>query len=142
MSNFAIIYWSGTGNTEAIAEILKHEISKANHNAVITPVSKASIEMVDNCDVLVLGCPAMGSEELEDSEMQPFVESIKPLINGKKIALFGSYDWGDGEWIRIWHLDMVEAKAKVFNEDLFVKGYPDEEKQDLCVNFALKLCNF
>ena len=98
-----IIFWSGTGNTEAMAEAIYNGSEKSKNSKLLT-VDKATIDDVKEADVLFLGCPSMGVEELEESEMEPFMESISKDILGKKIVLFGSYGWGDGEWMQNWEL--------------------------------------
>ena len=95
----SIVYWSGTGNTEAMAEAALEGAKNAGAEVQLLPVATAD-ESVLQSDILLLGCPAMGSEELEESEFEPFFSSIEGKLAGKKVGLFGSYDWGDGEWMR------------------------------------------
>ena len=102
-----VVYWSGTGNTETMAEAVAEGAKNAGAEVAVINVSDADSSVLD-ADVLILGCPAMGSEELEESEFEPFFTSIEGKIAGKRIGLFGSYDWGDGEWMRTWQ-DRVSA---------------------------------
>ena len=95
-----IVYWSGTGNTEAMAQAVYEGAKEAGGDVKLCNV--AQVGDISEYDVLLLGCPAMGAEELESEEFEPFFSSIEGNINGKKIGLFGSYDWGDGEWMRTW----------------------------------------
>ncbi len=103
-----VIYWSGTGNTEAIANKIAQDLGV---NALT--LSQTSVDEVAACDVIVFGCPAMGAEELEDSEVRPFFDELKDKLSGKTIALFGSYGWGDGEWLRLWKDECEQAGANV-----------------------------
>ena len=99
MSKAAVIYWSGTGNTEAMAKAVQ---KGAGVGAELFSVSDFDAARAGEYDAFALGCPAMGSESLEDSEFEPVFEAIKDKLAGKKVALFGSYGWGDGEWMRNW----------------------------------------
>ncbi len=105
----AVIYWSGTGNTEAMAKAVAEG---AGAEAVSVSDFKGDIASLN---AVALGCPAMGDEELEDSEFEPFFTGIEGSISGKKIALFGSYDWGDGQWMRTWEDRVKAAGAELVN---------------------------
>ena len=106
MNKLAVIYWSGTGNTQAMAEAVA-EGAKAT-GADVSLLTCAEVNDISVFDAVALGCPAMGAEELEDSEFLPMLESIEPALPGKKVALFGSYGWGDGEWMRTWEARCAE----------------------------------
>lgn len=112
-----VIYWSGTGNTESIANLIASDIS-----ADIKSVSEINVKEALEYDVIVLGCPAMGAEELEDMEFKPFYEELIPQVEGQKIFLFGSYDWGDGEWMRNWSSDVRNNGVELAGEGLIVNG--------------------
>ena len=127
-----IIYWSGTGNTEAMANFIKEGAEGAGATVTLKNVSDASVSDV-NCDVLVLGCPSMGAEVLEESEFDPFVSSIEGSVNGKKLALFGSYGWGDGGWMREWDERMKNAGAVLAAESLIVNAAPEGQE---CKDFG------
>ena len=99
MSKLAIIYWSGTGNTEAMAEAVK---AAAGADASLFNCADFDAASAASYEAFALGCPAMGSEELEDGEFQPLFTSITPALSGKKVGLFGSYGWGSGEWMETW----------------------------------------
>ena len=121
-----IIFWSGTGNTESMAEAI-FEGSKKNGKSKLLTVDKATIEDVKEADILFLGCPSMGVEELEESEMEPFMESISNDIKNKKIVLFGSYGWGDGEWMQNWE-ERIRSCGGILLEDSFIcNEVPDDE---------------
>lgn len=120
-----VVYWSGTGNTETMAEAVAEGAKNAGAEVAVIGVSDADSSVLD-ADALVLGCPAMGAEELEESEFEPFFTSIEGKIAGKRIGLFGSYDWGDGEWMRTWQ-DRVSADGAVLIADgVIANNTPDE----------------
>lgn len=121
-----IIFWSGTGNTEYMAEAV-FEGSKKSGNSKLLTVDKATLEDVKEADILFLGCPSMGVEELEESEMEPFMQSISGDISGKKIILFGSYGWGDGEWMQDWEQRIKNCGALIVEESVICNESPDEE---------------
>lgn len=123
----SIVYWSGTGNTETMAEAMAEGITEAGLQARLIPVGEADPDLLAKTTAFALGCPSMGAEELEESEMEPFVQSIEGKIAGKKIVLFGSYGWGDGEWMRNWEKRMKDAGAELINgAGIIVNEAPDE----------------
>jgi flavodoxin, short chain len=139
MKNIVIIYWSGTGNTEAMANGIAEGAKLEDVEVKLLNVSNASVEDVINADVVALGCPSMGAEELEESEMEPFVDLISQAINNKKLVLFGSYGWGDGEWMRNWQDRMESCGAKLIQDDLIINNEPDDEGLELCKKLGEKL---
>ncbi|WP_028328931.1 flavodoxin [Brachyspira alvinipulli] len=132
----AIIYWSGTGNTEIMAQNVKKGVENAGGNADIFSVSGFDSSSIDNYSKLALGCPAMGDEVLEESEFQPFYDSIRGNLSGKKVALFGSYDWGDGEWMRSWQDDVNSAGASLVKDGLIANLTPDDSIVNECVGLG------
>lgn len=113
MSKVDVIFWSQSGNTQAMAEAIGKGITDAGKEANVVFVSSASVDDVKNAKAFAMGCPAMGAEVLEESEMEPFVQDVESFVNGKTIALFGSYGWGDGQWMRDWEDRMTAAGATV-----------------------------
>ena len=132
----AIIYWSGTGNTETMAQNVKKGVENAGGNAELFSVSSFDTGNINNYSKLALGCPAMGDEVLEESEFQPFYDSIKSSLSDKKVALFGSYDWGDGEWMRTWQEDVSSLGASLVKDGLIVNLSPDDNAINECVNLG------
>ena len=112
-----IVFWSGTGNTEDIANKIKNDL-----NCDMFNVSEANVDDILKYDTIILGCPAMGAEELEDSEFRPFFDSLIASAGSKNIALFGSYGWGDGEWMRNWCDEVKGYGCNLLNEGLIVNG--------------------
>ena len=113
MKTILIIYWSQTGNTEAMAHAIAQGIEEEGNQAKLLEVSEAEPEILKKANVFALGCPAMGGEVLEEDEMEPFVTKSEPFVSGKVIGLFGSYGWGDGQWMRDWEARMAAAGAKI-----------------------------
>lgn len=101
MSKVSVVYWSGTGNTEAMANAVAEGVSENGGIANLYCISDFNSSMIEDFDAIAFGCPAMGGEVLEEEEFEPMFNSCEPKLKGKKIALFGSYGWGDGEWIEI-----------------------------------------
>jgi len=131
-----IIYWSGTGNTEAMAYFIAEGAKSSGSEVEIKAVSSAAVEDVSNNDVIILGCPSMGAEVLEESEFEPYMTSIENEISGKKIALFGSYGWGDGEWMRDWAGRIKNAGGILAAESLIVNETPNSDDEENCKEFG------
>ncbi len=132
MSKIAVVYWSGTGNTAAMAVAVADGAKEKGAEAVILPSSDFDVSMVDQYDAIAFGCPAMGAEVLEEGEFDPMFESCKPALNGKKIALFGSYGWGDGEWMRIWEDDCRAIGANLACDPVICNEAPDDTAIEEC----------
>ncbi|MCD8011099.1 MAG: flavodoxin [Lachnospiraceae bacterium] len=113
MSAIKIVYWSQTGNTQNLAEAVAEGVQNAGGEAEAVEVGSLSADELKDDAVFALGCPAMGDEELDDGEMEPFVSELEGAVSGKKIALFGSYGWGDGQWMRDWTERMKNAGAEI-----------------------------
>lgn len=126
-----IVYWSATGNTEAMAYAAEEGAKGAGAQVDLIPVSAADASVLD-CDVLLLGCPAMGAEELEEGEFEPFFSSIEGSLSGKKLGLFGSYDWGDGEWMRTWQDRATADGAVLIADGVIANLTPDDEALAAC----------
>jgi flavodoxin short chain len=139
MKEIVVIYWSGTGNTEMMAEAIGEGAKSGDANVKVVGVDKASVEDVTNAEVIALGCPSMGDEELEESEMEPFVDSIKDAVKGKKVALFGSYGWGSGEWMEDWQERMKGYGAELVGDGLIINETPDEDGLETCKDLGKKL---
>lgn len=131
MSKIAVVYWSGTGNTEAMAEEVANGAKAAGAEVESFTTDDFAADKMNDYDAVAFGCPAMGDEVLEEDEFEPLFEDCKAKLSGKKIALFGSYGWGDGEWMRNWVEQMEGAGATVVGgEDAICQEAPDEDAQD------------
>jgi flavodoxin short chain len=140
MKKILIVYWSGTGNTEAMAQSVAKGVTDAGGEAVLTPVSKASAAQVKETEALAFGCPAMGDEILEEGEMEPFIASLGSAeLGGKPLGLFGSFDWGDGLWMRSWVTRMKDLGAKVDGEGIITQLEPTEESLVKCYELGRRL---
>lgn len=140
MSKISVVYWSQSGNTQTMAEAIGKGIAEGGKDAEVVDVSSVSIEELKNESVFALGCPAMGAEVLEEGEMEPFVTEVEGFAAGKTIALFGSYGWGDGQWMRDWTDRMNAAGAKVVNgEGLMCHEAPDDAGLIKCENLGKQL---
>ena len=134
MNKAAVIYWSGTGNTQAMAEAVAQG---AGGEARLFTVSEISAADAAAYGALALGCPAMGDEVLEENEFEPFFTELEGSLKGKKVALFGSYGWGDGQWMRDWKARADGANAVVYqDEGLILNEAPDEEGLAQCRAFG------
>ncbi len=132
MKEVYVIYWSSTGNTQAMAEAVGEGIREAGGTANVMEVAEADANVLKKADCFALGASAMGAEEL-DGEMDAFVSEVEGFANGKTIGLFGSYDWGDGEWMRTWVSRMEEAGATVVNgEGTIANLAPDDDAVAAC----------
>ena len=133
MSKLAVIYWSGTGNTEAMAQAVVEGAREAGADASLFSVDQISAADAAGYDRLALGCPAMGAEVLEEGEFEPFFEALSASLSGKRVALFGSYGWGDGQWMRDWY-DRAAAAGAVLqgSEGLICNETPDEDALASC----------
>ena len=135
-----VVYWSQSGNTQAMAEAVGARITAAGKEAAVVDVSSVSTDELKNAKAFALGCPAMGAEVLEEGEMEPFVTEVEGFAAGKTIGLFGSYGWGDGQWMRDWVDRMSSAGANVLNgEGVICKEAPDDEAVAACTDLGKQL---
>ncbi len=133
MSKVAIIFWSGTGNTEMMANAIADGAKEAGAEVSLLPVSATSADQAAGFDRLALGCPAMGAEVLEEMEFEPFFTELESKLSGKRVALFGSFGWGDGQWMRDWYSRTDEAGAvMVGDEGLTAHELPTSDVLDRC----------
>lgn len=140
MDKIYVVYWSQSGNTQAMAEAIGKGVTDTGKEATVVYVGDASIEELKNAKCFALGCPAMGAEVLEESEMDPFVSEVEGFASGKTIALFGSYGWGDGQWMRDWEERMSGSGATILNgEGLICHETPDEEVIAECETLGKQL---
>ena len=142
MSKIAVVYWSGTGNTEAMANAVAEGAKAAGAEAEVLTCAEFDAGRIEEYDAIAFGCPAMGSEQLEEDEFEPMFSSCKPALKGKKIALFGSYGWGDGQWMRDWQARTEGAGASLYDQGLMVHETPDEEGLARCRSLGAGLAAF
>ena len=140
MSKIAVVFWSGTGNTEQMAYAVMEEIKEKAAEAALFAASEFGASMVKQYDAIAFGCPAMGAEVLEETEFQPMWDACEGALGGKKVALFGSYGWGDGEWMRSWEDACGSAGAVLACESVICNEAPDEEALEACRALGGALC--
>lgn len=136
MKKVAIIYWSGTGNTEMMANAIFEGSKNAGADASLFTASEFTGKSVNDYDAVILGCPSMGAEVLEETEFQPMFDEIKGSLGGKTVGLFGSYGWGDGEWMRNWEEEVNGLGADMPQGYLMVNETPDDSQLDECRAFG------
>lgn len=130
MNKVAIVFWSATGNTEMMANCIAQGAGAA---AEMVPCAEMTAEKMAQYDVVAFGCPAMGAEQLEEGEFEPMFAALESALSDKKIALFGSYGWGDGQWMRDWVERAQNDGAVLFQaEGLICNETPDEDGQAAC----------
>ncbi|VEU80359.1 flavodoxin [Haploplasma axanthum] len=142
MEKAVIVYWSGTGNTEIMADKIKEGLEESGYETNMLQVYEASVEAVLEYDKIAFGCPSMGIEELEEEEFEPFFEEIETQLTDKKIALFGSYGWGDGEWMEAWEERVANTGAILFEKGLIINSTPSTEEEDSCLEFGKRFAEF
>ena len=140
MKKTAVVFWSGTGNTESMANAVLEGMKAAGAEAELFTSEQADSAKLAGFDAIAFGCPAMGAEELEESEFEPFFAGVEGKLSGKTIALFGSYGWGDGEWMRSWAERAKAAGAEIIDgEGLIANETPDDEALENCRALGEKL---
>ena len=132
MSKVAVVYWSGTGNTEAMAKAVEEGIKEAGAEATVLTSAEFDASKVADFDAIAFGCPAMGAEVLEEEEFDPMFTSVESSLKDKKIALFGSYGWGDGEWMRNWEDRCKAAGAVLACDSVMANNDPDDSAVAEC----------
>ncbi len=132
MSKVAVVYWSGTGNTEAMAAYVAEGIRGAGAEADLYLAAEFSAAKAGEYERIAFGCPSMGAEQLEEGEFQPMFDEVSPVLKGKTIVLFGSYGWGDGEWMRTWESDCMTLGCKMAADPVIANNAPDEEAAGAC----------
>lgn len=133
MKKIAIVYWSGTGNTEKMALCVAEGVKAAGGEACLMGPEEFSADRFAEFDAVAFGCPAMGAEVLEEDTFEPMFAELEHALSGKKIALFGSYGWGDGQWMRDWCARSQDAGADLYDDEgLMINENPSEEGQETC----------
>ena len=132
MAQISVVYWSGTGNTAQMAELVAEGIREAGKEASVLSVDLVSADALKEEKAFALGCPSMGAEQLEESVMEPFMCELDGAISGKKIGLFGSYGWGDGEWMRDWEERCSQDGASLASDSVICDEAPDDEALSAC----------
>ena len=127
MSKVAVVYWSGTGNTEKMAAAVAKGAEEAGAEVALFQATEFQASMMDEFQAIAFGCPSMGAEELEEEEFKPMFDACKSKLSGKTIALFGSYGWGDDEWMRTWEEDCKGDGAVLACDSVICNEAPDAD---------------
>lgn len=139
MSKIAVVYWSGTGNTEAMANAVAEGAKNAGADVTLYTADAFPASLVEDFDAIAFGCPSMGAEQLEDSEFEPMFIDCESKLGGKKIALFGSYGWGDGEWMRTWEDTCRNDGAILVCASVICQETPDDDAEADCRSLGAAL---
>ena len=139
MKKTAVVFWSGTGNTESMANAVLEGMKAAGAEAELFTSEQADAAKLALFDAIAFGCPAMGAEELEETEFAPMFDAVKGSLSGKDAALFGSYGWGDGEWMRNWEETCLGDGAVFAGDSVICNEAPDDEADAACIALGKKL---
>ncbi len=139
MRKIAVVYWSGTGNTEDMAKAVLEGVQSAGGEGTLFQAADFDAVKIGDFDAVAFGCPSMGDEQLEEGEFEPMFQSCTPKLSGKPIALFGSYGWGDGEWMRNWEASCQDLGAKLVCPSVICNEAPDDEAVAACQNLGKSL---
>ncbi|WP_026510225.1 MULTISPECIES: flavodoxin [unclassified Butyrivibrio] len=140
MSKVKVIFWSGSGNTQAMADAVADGIRSAGGEAEVATFGSITPSDAANESVIAFGCPAMGAEVLEESTVEPFIADYETKCSGKKVALFGSYGWGDGQWMRDWQDRLAAAGATIIGgEGVIANNAPDDDAVSQCEDLGRML---
>ena len=139
MSKIAVVYWSGTGNTEMMAEACAEGVKESGSEVTLADVSSFTAADTANYDGVMFGCPAMGAEVLEESVFEPFFTEAEAFLENKPVALFGSYGWGDGQWMRDWEDRCRAAGAELAADSVIANDAPGDEETEQCRNLGAAL---
>jgi len=139
MKKTAVIYWSGTGNTKQMAEAVLEGMKSAGADAALLEAAQVDASTFSGVDAVAFGCPAMGSEVLEEMEFEPMFSACKSHLSGKKVALFGSYGWGDGEWMRSWESRCNDDGANLVCGSVICNEAPDDDALAACRELGASL---
>ncbi len=139
MSKIAVVYWSGTGNTEMMAMKVMEGAKAAGAEVKLFTAAQFGAQQLDQYGAIAFGCPSMGAEQLEEDEFEPMFTACEPKLKGKKIALFGSYGWGDGEWMRAWEEACLGDGAILACGSVICNEAPDADADNACVALGKSL---
>lgn len=142
MKKIAVVYWSGTGNTETMADAVVEGAKSEGAEVVLYTASEFSPDLMGDFDGIAFGCPSMGAEVLEEYEFEPMFSSCESKLDGKKIALFGSYDWGDGEWMENWEENCKNNGAVLVSDSVICILEPNDEAVEACKNLEKELAKY
>lgn len=132
MKKIAVVYWSGTGNTEAMANAVVAGAMADNTEVSLYKADEFNSDLVEKYDAFAFGCPSMGAEELEETSFEPMFSAVESSLSTKNVALFGSFGWGDGEWMRLWEERCAANGIILVTDSVIGNDYPDESVAEAC----------
>ena len=141
MAKVAIVYWTGSGNTEAMAHAVEEGAQNAGAEVALNFVSDVTADEIASFDHIALGCPASGNEQLEEYDFEPFFEELLPQLQNKKVAIFGSYSWNQGDWMQIWKQRLNDEGVETIAEPVVAYGYPEDDILEECKKLGETLAN-
>lgn len=141
MAKVAIVYWTGSGNTEAMAHAVEEGAQNVGAEVALNFVSDVTADEIASFDYIALGCPASGNEQLEEYEFEPFFEELLPQLQNKKVAIFGSYSWNQGDWMQIWKQRLNDEGIEIIAEPVVAYGYPEDDILEECKKLGETLAN-
>lgn len=141
MAKVAIVYWTGSGNTEAMAHAVEEGAQNAGAEVALNFVSDVTADEIASFDYIALGCPASGNEQLEEYDFEPFFEELLPQLQNKKVAIFGSYSWNQGDWMQIWKQRLNDEGIETIAEPVVAYGYPEDDILEECKKLGETLAN-
>lgn len=141
MAKVAIVYWTGSGNTEAMAHAVEEGAQNAGAEVALNFVSDVTADEIASFDYIALGCPASGNEQLEEYDFEPFFEELLPQLQNKKVAIFGSYSWNQGDWMQIWKQRLNDEGVETIAEPVVAYGYPEDDILEECKKLGETLAN-
>lgn len=141
MAKVAIVYWTGSGNTEAMAHAVEEGAQNAGAEVALNFVSDVTADEIASFDHIALGCPASGNEQLEEYEFEPFFEELLPQLQNKKVVIFGSYSWNQGDWMQIWKQRLNDEGIETIAEPVVAYGYPEDDILEECKKLGETLAN-
>lgn len=136
-----VVYWTGTGNTEIMAEQIHEGILSTGQEAVLKSVEQITVEAALEFDKIAFGCPSMGIENLEEDDFEPFFEEIETQLGDRKIILFGSYGWGDGEWMDAWEDRCYDQNIQLIEKGLKINSTPSSKELKECFELGVRFAN-
>ncbi len=142
MADVLLVFWSGTGNTEIMAEKIKEGLENTGLSVDFKTVDQVNPKDVSTFDKIVFGCPSMGVENLEEDEFEPFFDQIERSLSNKKVAIFGSYGWGEGEWMDNWQTRIIDSGAVLYEQGFKINSTPSSDEEETCVQFGEGFAKF
>ena len=141
MTNVLVVYYRSTGNTEMLAESLTEGLKEGGAEVTYKSVYDTTPEEINEFEKIAFGCSASGDEELDETEFEPYFEEALTHLSGKKVALFGCYGWGGGEFMRKWEVRVKDGGAELFEEGFINLETPGDEELENVKEFGARFAS-